>query len=287
MLIRYIYHLLLLSLCSIPSFSSNHLLYNQQSSSTPTTTINERRVQFLQKARFAALSTTITKEDNDNDNNNNNNDIDTSTLSSATGSATSSPTGAFDSTSSSTGGSATGNSFDPTTDTSTVELPPVIACQVGEFSDWSSCSRKCAITDGAKGLQTRSRAVLNLNTLTIEQTDKCPTLIETQICYPPPCPMDCRVSNFTEWNGCTKPCEDKGSQTRTRTVQAVANFGGQECPVLEETKICNTFKCPGKYFSKRKRESVRRVYMEYGKQTVNSIVVIVIHLFYWCIFSFY
>ena len=95
--------------------------------------------------------------------------------------------------------------------------------------------------------------------------------------------MDCRVSNFTEWNGCTKPCEDKGSQTRTRTVQAVANFGGQECPVLEETKICNTFKCPGKYFSKRKRESVHRVY---GKQIVISIVVIVILLFYFVHFFF-
>merc|ERR1719247_97082 len=56
--------------------------------------------------------------------------------------------------------------------------------------------------------------------------------------------MDCRVSNWTEWNGCVQSCEDTNVQSRTRTVQAIANYGGQECPALEEHKPCNTTKCP-------------------------------------------
>ena len=129
------------------------------------------------------------------------------------------------------------------------EVTAAITCEVGDWSDWSSCSRKCAMTDSAtgdaaKGIQTRSRAVLNVVKLDLEEIKRCPTLIETQVCYPPPCPMDCRVSNWTEWNGCVQSCEDTNVQSRTRTVQAIANYGGQECPVLEEHKLCNTTKCP-------------------------------------------
>lgn len=59
---------------------------------------------------------------------------------------------------------------------------------------------------------------------------------------PPPTPVDCVVSDWSAWSACTASC-DGGVQTRTRTILVPAAFGGQPCPVLEETRVCNVQPC--------------------------------------------
>eukprot|EP00455_Lapot_gusevi_P023401 TRINITY_DN2431_c0_g1_i8.p1 TRINITY_DN2431_c0_g1~~TRINITY_DN2431_c0_g1_i8.p1 ORF type:complete len:662 (+),score=106.45 TRINITY_DN2431_c0_g1_i8:49-2034(+) len=49
-------------------------------------------------------------------------------------------------------------------------------------------------------------------------------------------PEDCRVSSWSDWSICAKPCQ--GSQTRTRTVLQQAQKKGAACPALTETRDC-------------------------------------------------
>lgn len=114
----------------------------------------------------------------------------------------------------------------------------VVPCEVGVWSDWSQCSLACVPPTGGRGLQTRSRAVIN------NHGQMCPNLIETRKCDPPPCPVACRVTAWTNWSGCTSPCEDSGTEFRTRAVVSEPIHGGAECPPLSEEKSCNAAPCP-------------------------------------------
>ena len=53
---------------------------------------------------------------------------------------------------------------------------------------------------------------------------------------------DCKVSEWSAYAACTKPCGG-GSKTRKRTVTQAAAGGGAECPALEETVACNAGAC--------------------------------------------
>ena len=54
--------------------------------------------------------------------------------------------------------------------------------------------------------------------------------------------VDCVVSEWSEWSKCDADC-DGGFQSRTRTIKVPAAHGGAVCPVLKETRECNTHKC--------------------------------------------
>ncbi len=60
-----------------------------------------------------------------------------------------------------------------------------------------------------------------------------------------PVPVDCVVSDWSEFSECSKSCGG-GTQTRTRTISVKPENGGKECPVLTESKVCNTESCPTK-----------------------------------------
>lgn len=55
-------------------------------------------------------------------------------------------------------------------------------------------------------------------------------------------PIDCEVTEWTEWGKCDADCAG-GFQTRTRKVTVLPSHGGAKCPVLAETRECNTHKC--------------------------------------------
>jgi hypothetical protein len=57
-----------------------------------------------------------------------------------------------------------------------------------------------------------------------------------------PCPVDCEVSNWSEWSLCSVECGG-GIQTRTRTVMTEPQYGGTPCPPLTETQPCNEQPC--------------------------------------------
>ena len=58
------------------------------------------------------------------------------------------------------------------------------------------------------------------------------------------CPhlVDCEVGGWGDWSNCSLPC-DGGNTTRNRVVLAEPEYGGVQCPVLFESKICNTREC--------------------------------------------
>lgn len=57
--------------------------------------------------------------------------------------------------------------------------------------------------------------------------------VEVSECPPPP--VDCQVSDWSEWGVCAD-----GVQTRTRTVTTEPANGGLACPALTETQSCET-----------------------------------------------
>lgn len=52
-----------------------------------------------------------------------------------------------------------------------------------------------------------------------------------------PCPVDCSVTNFTEWTPCSDNCVSV--QHRKRFILQPSMHGGYPCPILEETRNCN------------------------------------------------
>ena len=113
--------------------------------------------------------------------------------------------------------------------------PCPIDCKVGEWENWSDCTKECGT-----GTTTRKRQVL------IEPKfggKICPILEETKDCNTQNCPVDCKVSDWTEWAKCTKSCEG-GVTSRSRKIIEPNAYGGKECPPIFESKKCNTFPCP-------------------------------------------
>eukprot|EP00455_Lapot_gusevi_P045588 TRINITY_DN5858_c0_g3_i2.p1 TRINITY_DN5858_c0_g3~~TRINITY_DN5858_c0_g3_i2.p1 ORF type:complete len:261 (+),score=42.68 TRINITY_DN5858_c0_g3_i2:64-846(+) len=60
---------------------------------------------------------------------------------------------------------------------------------------------------------------------------------------PRPIPQDCRLSGWSEWSACSKPCGG-GTMTKTRTVVAQPQNGGRKCGSLTWTTWCNSHQCP-------------------------------------------
>jgi thrombospondin type 1 repeat protein len=111
-----------------------------------------------------------------------------------------------------------------------------VDCVVGAFGDWSACSKDCG-----GGTQMRTRKVV---TPAMNGGKDCPDLGETQPCNTQACPkpIDCVVSDWTDWSKCSKDCGG-GTQQRTRKVSTPAQNGGAGCPDLSETRPCNELPC--------------------------------------------
>ena len=58
--------------------------------------------------------------------------------------------------------------------------------------------------------------------------------------------VDCKVGDWKPWGDCSATC-DGGIKTREREVVQEAEDGGETCPALEETMVCNTKQCPGSF----------------------------------------
>jgi len=110
-------------------------------------------------------------------------------------------------------------------------------CIVSDWSDWSSCRNDAgnAISCGG-GYQVRTRNIISTG------TSECPNLSETRQCGIEECPVDCTVTNWSNWSECDQPCGG-GFQIRTRDISQFPNAFGKACPVLVDTQQCNTDIC--------------------------------------------
>ena len=107
-------------------------------------------------------------------------------------------------------------------------------CVTSEWSDWSSCSVSCG-----GGTQTRTRTIIK----PAENGGYCNVnLSETRQCNENYCPVDCKVSDWSNFG----PCENINGvwkKTRTRTINIYPVGGGTSCPELTQTEICPPEDC--------------------------------------------
>uniref|UniRef100_A0A671V7M6 Spondin-1 n=1 Tax=Sparus aurata TaxID=8175 RepID=A0A671V7M6_SPAAU len=108
-----------------------------------------------------------------------------------------------------------------------------IPCMLTPWSDWSDCSVTCG-----KGLRTRQRKL----TSPVELGDCTEELEQVEKCMLPECPIDCVMSEWTEWSECNKSC-GKGHTIRTRMVKLEPQFGGDSCTETIQRKKCKIRKC--------------------------------------------
>ena len=110
-------------------------------------------------------------------------------------------------------------------------------------SDWGAFSA-CTVTCGG-GEKTRTRTV---ETATAHGGIACPPLQETQSCNAQPCPVDCVVSDWTDWTQCASRCCNTvlslcPRHTRTRSVVTPVSSGGLACPQLQNNRRCASEPC--------------------------------------------
>ncbi|MEJ1273952.1 spondin 1 (f-spondin) extracellular matrix protein [Cricetulus griseus] len=108
-----------------------------------------------------------------------------------------------------------------------------IPCLLSPWSEWSDCSVTCG-----KGMRTRQRMLKSL----AELGDCNEELEQVEKCMLPECPIDCELSEWSQWSECNKSC-GKGHMIRTRTIQMEPQFGGVPCPETVQRKKCRARKC--------------------------------------------
>ncbi|KAG7230222.1 hypothetical protein INR49_012355 [Caranx melampygus] len=108
-----------------------------------------------------------------------------------------------------------------------------IPCMLTPWSDWSDCSVTCG-----KGLRTRQRMLKS----PVELGECTEELEQVEKCMLPECPIDCIMTDWTEWSECNKSC-GKGHTIRTRMVKLEPQFGGDPCPETIQRKKCKVRKC--------------------------------------------
>jgi hypothetical protein len=113
--------------------------------------------------------------------------------------------------------------------------PCPLHCVVSDWTAWSACSASC----GSFGQRTRSRSVVDK----ANHGGDCPSLNDISTCSTQPCPMDCVMSAWSEWDSCTTSC-GHGTAAATRTIEHDPQFGGAACSSLDRTKYCNVQGCP-------------------------------------------
>ncbi|XP_075879669.1 spondin-1a [Nelusetta ayraudi] len=139
-----------------------------------------------------------------------------------------------------------------------------IPCLLTSWSDWSDCSVTCG-----KGLRTRQRTLKS----PVELGDCTEELEQVEKCMLPECPINCAMTEWTEWSECTKSC-GKGHTIRTRTVTLEPQFGGDHCSETIQRKKCKIRKCGRGQASsdekKRRREQREKRRSKLGRPEFTS-----------------
>ncbi|KAK3535615.1 hypothetical protein QTP70_017805 [Hemibagrus guttatus] len=108
-----------------------------------------------------------------------------------------------------------------------------LSCMVSEWSDWGHCSVSCGEGMHVRRRMLKTPALPGQCTEQLEQMEKC---------MMPECPVDCMLSEWSEWSECNKSC-GKGHMIRTRMVKLEPQFGGIQCPETIQRKKCKIRKC--------------------------------------------
>eukprot|EP00747_Dinoflagellata_sp_TGD_P121039 gnl/TRDRNA2_/TRDRNA2_173374_c0_seq1.p1 gnl/TRDRNA2_/TRDRNA2_173374_c0~~gnl/TRDRNA2_/TRDRNA2_173374_c0_seq1.p1 ORF type:complete len:1602 (+),score=263.90 gnl/TRDRNA2_/TRDRNA2_173374_c0_seq1:84-4889(+) len=111
-------------------------------------------------------------------------------------------------------------------------------CVMGAWSAWSTCSESTTQKYRTRAIQTPGKDGGRGCHDTLEETEACQTTSA-----PAAKPVDCKTSEWTEWQLCDKTC-DGGQTFRHRVVEVKAASGGKPCQgELLMTKPCNAISC--------------------------------------------
>jgi len=156
-----------------------------------------------------------------------------------------------------------------------------VSCEASGWGDYGGCSKSCNPLDEDPGTHERSATVihgewggqssLNLGSNSHQYAGDYGTLCQdlgtfyssymsntvwngggspvttgnwtnTEQCNTHACPIDCQVSEWSSWGGCSKSC-GTGSATQTRTITTPVQYGGKICPTLTQSQNCNPHVC--------------------------------------------
>ncbi|XP_052804646.1 thrombospondin type-1 domain-containing protein 7A-like [Mya arenaria] len=135
--------------------------------------------------------------------------------------------------------------------------PTTIECAiyVWRAEPWGACMLNESRTECGRGVQTREVSCYNLSGQPVTD-QRCtfkvrPSLtIDCQV----PCPIDCEVTEFSDWSLCSASCWEARQtvpiQTRVRHILQEPRFDGRACPSkLIEVRRCNNYTlCTGFYW---------------------------------------
>eukprot|EP00930_Biecheleria_cincta_P054939 TRINITY_DN41312_c0_g1_i1.p1 TRINITY_DN41312_c0_g1~~TRINITY_DN41312_c0_g1_i1.p1 ORF type:complete len:1369 (-),score=168.96 TRINITY_DN41312_c0_g1_i1:58-3600(-) len=117
-----------------------------------------------------------------------------------------------------------------------------VNCEVSDWSEWDDCSHSCSSNESV-ATKSRRRDIIQLNNAVGEA---CGKLNESATCSLHRCPIDCKMSDWADWSGCSTSC-GAGVIERTRTVKTSSMYGGAAC--VDETltfqkRMCVKDTCP-------------------------------------------
>lgn len=115
--------------------------------------------------------------------------------------------------------------------------PCPVNCKWAEWQHWGACSLTCG-----GGQRTRNRSP---EQIAKHGGDHCVGDSRgVDNCNVSPCPVNCKLGEWQEWDECSKTCGG-GDRKRSRDTKVEAANGGVECAgELEETGKCATDECP-------------------------------------------
>jgi hypothetical protein len=108
-------------------------------------------------------------------------------------------------------------------------------CDVSGYGTWSTCSTTCG-----KGSQDRTRRIIKHPKY---GGKVCPGLSESSECFLLECPVDCKLSDWSDWSECSTTCAE-GSQSKTKSITTRPKFGGKSCGLKTKRQPCNAGPCP-------------------------------------------
>ena len=114
------------------------------------------------------------------------------------------------------------------------------SCQLGSWGEWSVCSAPC------NGHMNRSRMIVQYaaggHACSGPLKEISPCNEHADVCKNDD-PVDCELSEFTEWTECSVSC-DGGQRYRSRDIARAASHNGKSCSGhLRETQSCNSIPC--------------------------------------------
>jgi hypothetical protein len=108
-------------------------------------------------------------------------------------------------------------------------------CTVSDWSEWTACSANCGTGD-----RRRTRLIIDK----ADNGGKCDqSVFETESCSGAFCPVDCKVSDWSNWSDCDALC-GPGQSDRHRTIVEQAKWDGTCNDSLLEHTTCISKVCP-------------------------------------------